>query len=242
MAFLALDADLDPGSLVESIADRMAGYGATISLSSERVDSFLQKSGVSQSTVGSPAHIRLLQWLNEIERAHRFVVYLADCDHCEWSERVIRQADHVVFVADAAGESKLRKIEIRYRSLLEIDPLRASLLLLHPSGTDRPEQTARWLRERTVDAVYHVRRDNRPDLARLARILAGRAVGLVLGGGGARGFAHLGVFRALEELGVPIDMIGGTSIGAPLAVAPAQGMDAAVLMRLLASCQGPLRR
>ncbi|KIX07221.1 uncharacterized protein Z518_01874 [Rhinocladiella mackenziei CBS 650.93] len=52
------------------------------------------------------------------------------------------------------------------------------------------------------------------DLHRLARRLCGKSVGLVLGGGGARGIAHIGVIRALEEAGIPIDIVGGTSIGA----------------------------
>jgi lysophospholipid hydrolase len=52
------------------------------------------------------------------------------------------------------------------------------------------------------------------DFHRLARRLCGRSVGLVLGGGGARGIAHVGVIRALEEAGLPIDIVGGTSIGA----------------------------
>ncbi|RKP07568.1 hypothetical protein THASP1DRAFT_10655, partial [Thamnocephalis sphaerospora] len=55
---------------------------------------------------------------------------------------------------------------------------------------------------------------NRSDFARLARRILGKSVGLVLGGGGARGIAHVGVIRALEESGIPVDMIGGTSIGA----------------------------
>lgn len=38
-------------------------------------------------------------------------------------------------------------------------------------------------------------------------------MGLVLGGGGARGLSHIGVIRALEEAEIPIDMVGGTSIG-----------------------------
>ncbi|POG79053.1 hypothetical protein GLOIN_2v1532151 [Rhizophagus irregularis DAOM 181602=DAOM 197198] len=54
---------------------------------------------------------------------------------------------------------------------------------------------------------------NRSDFARLARRLVGKSVGLVLGGGGARGISHIGVIKALEEAGIPIDMIGGTSIG-----------------------------
>ncbi|KAH8835604.1 hypothetical protein DL96DRAFT_70438 [Flagelloscypha sp. PMI_526] len=52
------------------------------------------------------------------------------------------------------------------------------------------------------------------DFARLARRICGRSIGLVLGGGGARGCAHLGLIRAMEEFGIPIDHIGGTSIGA----------------------------
>ena len=54
----------------------------------------------------------------------------------------------------------------------------------------------------------------RSDFARLARRLLSKSVGLVLGGGGARGVAHVGVILALEESGIPIDMVGGTSMGA----------------------------
>ncbi|KZT73215.1 patatin-domain-containing protein [Daedalea quercina L-15889] len=52
------------------------------------------------------------------------------------------------------------------------------------------------------------------DFARLARRICGKSIGIVLGGGGARGISHLGVLRALEEYGIPIDMVGGTSMGA----------------------------
>lgn len=55
--------------------------------------------------------------------------------------------------------------------------------------------------------------DYNSDFARLGRILTGSAVGLVLGGGGARGAAHIGVIRAMREHGIPIDIVGGTSIG-----------------------------
>jgi lysophospholipid hydrolase len=52
------------------------------------------------------------------------------------------------------------------------------------------------------------------DFHRLARALCGKTVGLVLGGGGARGIAQIGIIRAMEEAGIPIDIVGGTSIGA----------------------------
>lgn len=61
----------------------------------------------------------------------------------------------------------------------------------------------------------------------LAARIAGRSIGLVLGGGGARGFAHLGVLDELERVGVTIDRFAGTSMGAVIAVFGACGMDAA---------------
>ena len=50
-------------------------------------------------------------------------------------------------------------------------------------------------------------------------------VALVLGGGGLKGFAHIGVFRALKELGIEPTLVAGTSIGALIGAAYARGMD-----------------
>ena len=61
---------------------------------------------------------------------------------------------------------------------------------------------------------YQPLQEHKDDFMRLARILTGQAIGLVLGGGGARGISHVGVIKALEDSGIPVDMIGGTSIGA----------------------------
>ncbi|KAA8899015.1 hypothetical protein FN846DRAFT_961192 [Sphaerosporella brunnea] len=62
--------------------------------------------------------------------------------------------------------------------------------------------------------IYPAENPAKSDFHRIARRLCGKSIGLVLGGGGARGIAHLGVIRALEEAGIPIDVVGGTSIGA----------------------------
>ena len=62
-----------------------------------------------------------------------------------------------------------------------------------------------------------------------------RKIGLALGGGGARGFAHLGVLIALAENEIPIDFLSGTSMGAVIGAARALGMDLDRLRRLL-SC------
>ncbi|KIW11554.1 hypothetical protein PV08_10855 [Exophiala spinifera] len=74
--------------------------------------------------------------------------------------------------------------------------------------------------------LYSTETPFKSDFHRLARRLCGKSVGLVLGGGGARGIAHVGVIRALEEAGIPIDIIGGTSIGAFMGALYARDADA----------------
>jgi NTE family protein/lysophospholipid hydrolase len=112
-------------------------------------------------------------------------------------------------------------------------------VLLRPDGT-APSGTARWLRPRKVDEHLHVRRDVPADIDRLARWLTGTSIGLVLGGGGARGFAHIGVLRAMDDLGIPIDAIGGTSSGALVAATHALGHTPEAIQALAAEHVGRL--
>jgi len=78
-----------------------------------------------------------------------------------------------------------------------------------------------------------VRPGNDIDLAALTRQLTGRAIGLVLGGGGARGFAHLGLLRALEESGLTVDLAGGSSMGALISALVATGYTSYEMLPLL---------
>jgi NTE family protein len=98
------------------------------------------------------------------------------------------------------------------------------IVLLHPSGST-PSGTARWLTPGRFVRHHHLRDGDQTHIQRLARRLAGRSIGLVLGGGGARGFAHIGVMRALREAGVPIDRVGGTSMGSIMSAQVALDWD-----------------
>jgi predicted acylesterase/phospholipase RssA/CRP-like cAMP-binding protein len=212
--------------IARGVVERLAPYGGALLLTSAAVDAALGRPGIAQASEADPAHLRLTQWLYEQEERHRHVVLAADSTWTRWSERCARSTDRLVTVADAAAPPAPGELEMRLTSALLAgrDPHR-SLVLVHPPATERPRGTASWLDVRNVDDVFHVRRDDGRDLDRLARSLGGRAVTLVLGGGGARGFAHLGVFRALAELGVPIDRVGGASIGSTMAIPIALGFD-----------------
>ncbi|HEX3909765.1 MAG TPA: MFS transporter [Solirubrobacteraceae bacterium] len=65
------------------------------------------------------------------------------------------------------------------------------------------------------------------DVARMARRLAGRSLGVVFGGAGARAFAHLGVLEVLMGAGMRVDRVGGVSMGAFVGALLATGHDSA---------------
>jgi NTE family protein/lysophospholipid hydrolase len=175
--------------------------------------------GAAQRGPGDPGRAELTGWLHAMERDHDRVIYQPDAEDTAWSRLCLSQSDVVLLAASAGDDPSIGAVEAR---ALEAGWLRCELVLLHPA---RPAGTAAWLAGRPV-ADYHHLRANRPgDVARLARMITGTGCGLVLGGGGARGIAHLGVIRALEEAGVPIDVVGGTSMGAIIAGLCAHGMD-----------------
>jgi NTE family protein len=178
------------------------------------------------------AYHRQLAWLDEQEARHAMQVLVADREDTDWTRLCIRHADQVLLVADADAEAAITPAE---RHLLAADALDAapapSLVLLHPDDRRIPLDTRRWLsgRARIQEGAFshfHVRRSRAADWGRLARILSGQATGLVLAGGGARGFAHLGVMQALQAQGVEWDMAGGTSIGAVMAAMAAMDQPA----------------
>lgn len=202
--------------VARDLAVALAAHGSVALLASAEVDRALGRAGIAQAARTEPAHFRLTQWLHEREALFRYVVYVADQAWSPWTERCARHADRVLLaaVADGAPEPGAIEEQLARRGRGSREPQR-SLLLLH--GERAPTGTARWLDRRDVDKHYHLRLGVADDYARVARYLTGNAVAVVLGGGGARGLAHAGVLRALGELGIPIDRIGGCSIGAVIA-------------------------
>jgi len=163
---------------------------------------------------------RLSIELDRLEATHDFVLLLADPTPTAWTRRCVRNSDEMLLVADAAQAPVLHEIE---QDCLVGRPSRSEaaeiLVLLHPAEATVARGARRWLDRRPVTGHVNLRPTLERDMARLARLLSRTAVGLVLAGGGARGFAHLGVWQALAERGIEIDVVGGTSIGAIMAAA-----------------------
>ena len=100
----------------------------------------------------------------------------------------------------------------RARALAPDTPL--ELILTRPPGRDAPSGTAPWLDAIRPAPHHHLRLGEASEARRAARRLTGRARILVLSGGGARGYVHIGLLGAIEEAGLEIDAVAGTSMGA----------------------------
>ena len=173
------------------------------------------------------------RWIDQMEAAHDMVVLVSGEEKSAWATHCLRHADEIIFLADAtASDRKVVDTAIPDNASLGTMPHR-TLVLLHPETAAHPRGTAAWLNSFPVDDHLHVRQGNEADLGRLARTLFGTAIGLVFGGGGARGFAHLGVLKALEEAGIPVDFVGGASIGAVMASYAACDTSAARAIELV---------
>jgi predicted acylesterase/phospholipase RssA len=147
----------------------------------------------------------------ELERHHEHVLLKAELDGSEWSRFCLRQADRVVVLTPAAAPPPAAEV-----------PDGCDVLFLEPPST---EDVAAWFAGGGVRAHHVLPVDTELPAAagRVARRLTGQSLGLVLSGGGARTFAHIGVLEVLEAEGLEVDRLGGCSMGAFIGAMAALG-------------------
>ena len=228
VAVLPFDTQAPTSRFVELLVEMLQHIGATIHLSSHSNPASVpagERMGAQIETMS--------RRLTELESRHRFVVYEADHELSAWTEQCVRQADVILLVAAAQSEPTVTRHN-EWVNYFSGRPNSGSLelVLLHSHEFDPAVRTNTWLSHLPIQDYYHVAQASKADFARLARFLTGSAVGLVLSGGGARGFAHIGMLRALEECGIPVDFIGGTSMGAVIAAQQAIGWDWQTMARV----------
>lgn len=186
----------------------------------DRIGREVGKLGYSVTVVGAEAQSAPTEWFSEVERDYDFVLYAAESGDQGWRQVVGRQVDRLFRVARGdlpppAGGAR------------GVEPLQAQnlvdLILVQKREAPFPKGSEAWIAAAEPARLFHMRRDHADDVRRMARVLTGQSVGLVLSGGGARAYAHVGAIQALRERNVPIDFVGGASMGAIIAAGVALG-------------------
>src|SRR5271170_2515994 len=162
------------------------------------------------------------RWGHGGATAGQKVVYMANDHHSAWARRCIDQADRVIFVASVnSGAVGVDVVAAAARLEREM-----SLVLVNRREAALPTGAGAWLNHFPHSQILHVREADTRDYERVLRLISRSSVCVVLSGGGARALAHIGAIQALEEEGVPIDAIAGTSMGALIAALAAKGLKA----------------
>ncbi|HTQ13522.1 MAG TPA: patatin-like phospholipase family protein [Rhizomicrobium sp.] len=180
-----------------------------------RLASALAGMGTRAAVLDADSADHSAEWFNAFEADHDIVFYRGDTPNSPWTQLCLRQADRVFLLARSDESLPLRPVDIP--AFKERATGLPELLLLHPDTNTRDLPEHFSIRSGLFESHHHLRRGNEGDIQRLARFIAGRSVGFVLAGGGARGFAHIGIIKALRESQVPFDRLGGTSMGAIVA-------------------------
>ncbi len=225
LAVLPLDRGMPYRPFVRTLVDALSAHGSTCLVDRAHIAEWFGDERIALLRGEDPYSLRLHAWLTDLSGRHRFVVYVMDAEDTAWTQRCLRMVDVLLLVGEADASPALREVEARLLKQVPMGALEQRLILLHPKTTKQPTGTAAWLEERQVEMHHHVRWGMREDMARVARFLAGEAVGLVFGGGGARGFVHYGAYAMLRDAGIPVDFLGGTSMGAIVGAQCALGSD-----------------
>ena len=219
MTLVPVSEGVDATALAHDLSQALAPAARVRVLDAAAVDELLQQPGGARAdTRDAAANRRIALLLDHLEAQVDHLLLVADTTPTAWTQRCVRQADELLLLADATRPPQLHPNETG--CLMQRPAGSAAqevLLLLHPDVRAQAHGTPGWLARRPLADHVHLRRGHAGDLARLARLQARTAVGLVFAGGGARGLAHLGVWRALRERGIEIDVVGGASIGGVMA-------------------------
>jgi predicted acylesterase/phospholipase RssA/CRP-like cAMP-binding protein len=233
---IPLDVRLPLRRFVHQLKSSMRELGSSLSIDSRSFDTLYGRTGASQTGFDDVFNPAIAEWLDDKENRFESLMYVADKEWTPWTRRCVNRADRILLVANASpdNDTGIRAMERQLHDMFSQSRIRPriDLVLLHSSDTKQPIGTAKWLDIRRLDAFYHVRLNDKLHFGRLARRMRNCARGIVFSGGGARGYAHLGVHKLIEEQNVEIDYIGGSSMGGLLGAVMAMGHSYASIEEL----------
>lgn len=186
----------------------------------ERIAAAIEADGFTCQVIDHSALSSASEWFSRVEDAHDFVLYVAEMDEPAWAALCARQVDRLFIVGQCLLAPPNRPLP--HAGVLDAQR-RTDLILLRDPRMARPANTSVWIDAVQPGRWFQAVEGDQADADRVARVVTGSAVGVVMSGGGARAYSHIGALRALREAGVPVDFVGGSSMGAVIAAGPALG-------------------
>ncbi len=233
LLLVPLSPDIDMAAFTQSLKHELERYGT-----------------VARSTLAdTPPAIdprdppRMSSHLATLESQHDLVVYQADREWNAWTAACARRADRVLLVGKWDGNAGMGKSEQQLQEELKAtNEAQVELVILHPSDRQKPRNTKRWYEGRGLDRHHHVVENSQEHMQKLARFLTGNSIGFALSGGGFKAAMQGGILFGMQEAGIPMDILGGSSGGAFAGATFAMGHSLDEFPRMVANSMEQFRK
>lgn len=195
-----------------------------LSLRAKALQEALEKRGRSSCIIDeAEGDDKPAGFFDDLEQSHDVVILISTIGDTAWYRLSVRQADRIWVIgrADARPSNPLMPDNHSPARALKL----VDVVLLHHGNERQAAKPIEWIEAAGAARVFHWTGMGGESCDRLARVMSGESIGLVLSGGGARAYAHIGAIRAIREAGIPIDFVGGASMGAVIAGCVAMGWD-----------------
>ena len=217
-------------SIGNSLIDSMNKFNRSIVVSSKEVNEILNIESINAELERDKFYPALDDLVDNFTKENRYLLLLCDEEYTPWTTWCLAISDKNIFVVEeSAGVSNtelLNKMNLSEKDIPIHLHDEKQLIIYHQSKNSFPSKTSSIIEMLPkISNHYHMSINNKNDSDRVSRLIAKKGIGLCLSGGGAKGNAHIGVYKALIEHNIPIDAVCGTSAGGIVASLIAFGYD-----------------
>ncbi|WP_408612021.1 patatin-like phospholipase family protein [Leptospira ainazelensis] len=214
-----------------SLQNGLKSFGKTLLVDMQTFHKSGNKSASKTSKDSKTYRIAdLVHWFYELEKYYEKLIFKTDLYHPGWRETCFRQSDRILILIDPDRSPSL---DFATTQTMLPGEIQKEIVFLIDSKFENWKRIESILKDFSGISHSIIRRDVPSDFGRLSRKLTGNSIGVALAGGGAKGFAHLGLLKCFEENDIPVDMISGTSAGAIMGGLFAMGLSSSDILPLI---------
>ncbi|EQA38591.1 phospholipase, patatin family [Leptospira inadai serovar Lyme str. 10] len=216
----------------KELSKSLKPFGSSLTVSKDKFEKFIQQQRSKKNRGENFGISEILSWFNGLEREYDKIFFEVEHEDSLWVEACLRQADRILILVEPGSllEEGRHAWKVLQGGGLH-ETLRETVFYVEDGYSS-------WhvfedLFKKLPGQRHIVRKNKAGEFDRVARRMEGKAVGIALAGGGAKGFAHLGFLHSIRDQGIPVDLIGGTSAGSIMAGLFAMGYDFPEILRLI---------
>lgn len=181
----------------------------------ESINKYLPKNHNIVLLNSTESNLNLSKEISHAERSGKILIFLLTPETLPTLQAKINHLGEIYIVVKDEGEANFSEFSLEMAKGKH-NPIKTDveLILFHDDDIKMPKDTIRWLKQTNFTMHHHLHLNKKSDYQRLIRFMMGKPFGIVLGGGGGKGWASVGALKAILDSRIPIDIIGGTSVGA----------------------------